>query len=79
MLAWAQAVKLNGPAFKTCLNSDAAKAQVEADTTLGQKLRVTGTPMLFINGRPLPGALSFEMVKGVVEEELAKKAGSAGS
>lgn len=73
--SWAKAIKLNSDAFKSCLNSDAAKAQVEADNALGQKLRVTGTPTLFINGRPLPGALSFDMVKGVIEEEL-KKVGS---
>lgn len=73
LLSWAQAVKLNSNSFKSCLNSDAAKSQIEADNTLGQKLHITGTPTLFINGRPLPGALSFEMVKGVIEEELAKK------
>jgi protein-disulfide isomerase len=71
MLAWAQTVKLDLDNFKTCLSSDAAKAQVEADTALGRKLRITGTPTMFINGRPLPGALSFEFVRGVIEEELS--------
>ncbi|NJM40716.1 MAG: thioredoxin domain-containing protein [Anaerolineae bacterium] len=71
LLDWAQAVKLDEAQFKTCLGSDAARQQVEADTALGHRLRVTGTPTLFINGRALPGALSFEFVKGVVDEVLA--------
>jgi protein-disulfide isomerase len=70
MLAWAKAIQLDEPQFKTCLGSDAARAQVDADTALGHRLRVAGTPTLFINGRALPGALSYEFVRGMIEAEL---------
>ncbi len=72
MLAWAQTAQIDIARFKLCANSDDAKQQVEADTMLGRKLRVTGTPTLFINGRPIPGAVSFEFVRGIVDEALAK-------
>lgn len=43
--------------FKVCLAGDVARAQVDADTAAGRALVVTGTPTLFVNGRPMPGAL----------------------
>ena len=44
-------------------------------TRSGQAIAVgkngAGTPTMFINGRPLPGAVSFDFVRGVIEEELS--------
>ena len=67
---WARAVKLDVGRFKACLVSDAARAQVEADTSAGRALGVTGTPTLFVNGRPMPGALPFDFIKTAIDAEL---------
>ncbi len=52
--------------------SDLARAgdEVEADRAEGDKLHITGTPTLFINGRKYAGPLEYEMIKDWIEEEL---------
>ena len=40
----------------------------------GQAAGVTGTPTFFINGRRVAGAKSYEQLKTVIEEELARNA-----
>lgn len=67
---WARAVKLDEGRFKACLAGDAARAQVDADTAAGRALGVTGTPTLFVNGRPMPGALPFDFIKTAIDAEL---------
>jgi protein-disulfide isomerase len=43
---------------------------VNEDVQAGGAVGVTGTPALFINGRPLAaGALRFEAVKAEIEKE----------
>jgi hypothetical protein len=37
---------------------------------MGDALRISATPTLFINGRRLVGVVSFEQLKMVVDEEL---------
>jgi protein-disulfide isomerase len=34
---------------------------------------VNSTPTLYINGRPVIGAMPFESFKQIIDEELAKK------
>ena len=48
---------LNTDSFKVCMASPATKQAIEADRAEGVALNVdaTGTPTLFINGRPLAG------------------------
>ena len=38
----------------------------------GRSLGVTGTPTFFINGRKLVGAVSYDQLKTVIEEELSR-------
>jgi protein-disulfide isomerase len=42
-------------AFHGCLSSPGAKAAVQADLDLGQKLDISSTPTIFVNGRKLVG------------------------
>lgn len=61
---WASASKMNDLAgsvegldltkFKTCLDSAATKAQVDADTAQANKAGVAGTPSIFVNGQNIP-------------------------
>jgi protein-disulfide isomerase len=61
---------LNADAFKACLSSpDAAKA-VEANQQDGVALNVTGTPTVFVNGRPVAGG-DPTALQQVIEFELA--------
>jgi protein-disulfide isomerase len=40
--------------FKACLDSEATKAQVEADNAQANKAGVAGTPSIFVNGQNIP-------------------------
>ena len=50
-----------------CAAKTETKARVEASVALGKSVGVTGTPMIFINGRALSGAMPVEVLKKVVE------------
>jgi len=56
MLDYATRSGLNADAFKACLASSQAAAEVDASVANGNELEVRSTPTLFINGRRLVGA-----------------------
>ena len=72
MQGWAKSLKLDTARFKTCLQDPQIVQRIQADTDLGRKLGVVGTPTLFINGKPMPGALPFAFLKGAIEAALPK-------
>src|SRR5207249_4430219 len=49
-----------------------AREQVDREHAQGEKLDITGTPTLYINGRKYKGPLRYEELNDWVEEELAK-------
>lgn len=57
-------------AFDGCMESDKFRSQVERDMADGNNAGVTGTPAMFINGRFLNGAVPFEQISVVIDEEL---------
>ena len=65
----AQAAKmdLDTDAFATCLDNHTTRKEVEADTQIGSKRGVRGTPTFFINGQPLVGAQPFEAFAEVID------------
>ncbi len=63
---------MDATAFRSALDSKTAKARVDADLALGQKVGVRGTPSFFIDGRPLIGAQPFEAFKQIIDDELAR-------
>ena len=73
MFDWAKATQLDLERFKTCTQNLAIHERVQADATIGRKLGVVGTPTLFINGRPMPGALPFEFLRTTVDAALGLK------
>jgi protein-disulfide isomerase len=67
------ALGLNAAAFDQCLDSGKHAASIAEDMKLGESLGVQSTPTIYINGRPVIGAQSYEYFQNVVDEELARK------
>jgi protein-disulfide isomerase len=67
----AQQLKLDGKAFDACLDSGQQSALVKSQLAEAQTLGLQGTPSFFINGRFFSGALNYETLRGIVEEELS--------
>jgi protein-disulfide isomerase len=69
----ARAIGLEGAAFDSCLDSGKFAATVRNGSKLGDSMGVNSTPTLYVNGRPVIGAMPFESFKQIIDEELAKK------
>ena len=67
---YAQELGLNLENFKAALDSGKYKAQVAADQAQAKKLKASGTPTFFINGRKIRGAQPFENFKKLIDAEL---------
>jgi protein-disulfide isomerase len=70
--AYAKELGLNVAKFKTALETNKHKTEIDADQKLARDLGASGTPSFFINGRSLRGAQPFDAFKTVIDEELAK-------
>lgn len=68
-------IGLDAEAFAGCLDSDKFASQVAADLQAGAAAGVTGTPAMFINGRFLNGAVPYDQLAKIVDEELARDSG----
>jgi protein-disulfide isomerase len=65
---------LDAARFASCLDSGRHHDQVGEEVRAGLAIGVTGTPALFINGRPLAaGALPFDAVRAEVEKEISRR------
>lgn len=69
----ARAIGLDGASFDSCLDSGKFAATIRKGSELGDRMGVNSTPTLYINGRPVIGAMPFESFKQIIDEELAKK------
>lgn len=67
----AKALGLNTEKFKTDMESAEAKAAIKADTELGQKNGIQGTPGYFVNGVAVKGAYPFEHFKGIIDRWIS--------
>ncbi len=68
----AQRLGLDGEAFAACLDSGRHAGRVEEDVSAGALAGVTGTPALYVNGRPMSGAVPFEDIAEIIEDELER-------
>jgi predicted DsbA family dithiol-disulfide isomerase len=68
---YARDVGLDGERFDRCLDGGDKAAEIAASIRAGDAAGVAGTPAFFINGRPLPGAVSVERFREVIDAELA--------
>ena len=69
--AYARELGLDGGKFDACLDGDKTATRIQKSLQEGEQVGVDGTPALFVNGRPLSGATSYEDLKAAVDEELA--------
>jgi len=69
--ALAAALSLDSEAFSVCLDDPDTQAAILADTEAGAATGATGTPTFFVNGRELSGAQPIEVLRAVVDAELA--------
>ena len=63
---------LNTSQFNQCLTSNKYQANVDKDIAEGQTAGVSGTPTLFINGKPIIGAEPYETIKAQIDAALAE-------
>jgi len=66
----AKTLELDDATFETCLSSNKYAEQVKKDVMAGTVVGVTGTPAVFINGRPLIGNVPFSDVAQIIDDEL---------
>jgi protein-disulfide isomerase len=71
--AKAQSVGLDRQAFDECLDSGRYEEAVDEDLREGTIAGVSGTPALFVNGRMLSGAVPYDSVAEMIDEELERR------
>ncbi|HII72314.1 TPA: DsbA family protein [Candidatus Woesearchaeota archaeon] len=67
---YAKELGLNTAKFNDCLDSGKYEEEVQMDAADGSAYGVSGTPAFFVNGRLMEGALPFDQIAQVIEEEL---------
>lgn len=70
--AKAATLKLDAAGFEKCLESNRYAERVKKDVIDGSRAGVTGTPAMFINGRFVSGAVPYEELAKIIDEELPK-------
>ena len=63
---------LNEKEFNHCVSSGRYRDAIEKDRREGKEAGVQGTPTFFINGRKVAGAQPYEILRVIIEEEVAK-------
>ncbi len=66
----AESLELDGSTFEKCLTSNKYAERVKQDVMDGTVVGVTGTPAVFINGRPLVGNVSYDQLTEIIDDEL---------
>jgi protein-disulfide isomerase len=69
-VGYARELGLDEGTFRGCLNSDRHADLVSANYMLGQRLGVTGTPTVFVNGRRADRPLSWPDVQAMVAQNI---------
>jgi protein-disulfide isomerase len=60
--------------FGQCLDEGKYEQAIRADLRAGEAAGITGTPALFVNGRPVPGgAAEYEVVAKFIDDELTRR------
>lgn len=65
--------------FRAALDTGAFRGQIAADVKDAMTLGITGTPVFFVNGRPISGNRPLKIFAQVVDEELARIARTRGA
>ena len=70
---YAAELGLDTKKFNACLDDEKHRASVDNDMKEGQSAGVSGTPAFFVNGRFVSGAVPYETIKALIDEELELK------
>jgi protein-disulfide isomerase len=68
---YAKDINLNMQKFEGCLVKEETRPDLEKDITDASRFGVQATPTFFINGRMVEGAYPYEVLKKIIDEELA--------
>lgn len=63
----ATGVGANADEAAACAVKPETKARIEASIALGKAVHVTGTPTIFVNGRPLSGNIPADVLKQIID------------
>ena len=74
---YAKQLGLNVSQFKTDFASSVVNDLINADLAEGTKLKITGTPTFFLDGKKVEIANSLAAFEKVINEAIAKKAAAA--
>jgi protein-disulfide isomerase len=69
---WASELNLDTKQFNKCLDSGKYSEKVQKDFEEGISKKVNGTPTTFINDQIVEGALPYEYLEAIIEEQLKK-------
>ncbi|HEU4620567.1 MAG TPA: thioredoxin domain-containing protein [Gammaproteobacteria bacterium] len=60
--------------FGECLDAGKYEQEIRGDQRAGEEAGISGTPALFVNGRPVPGgAAEYEVIAKLIDDELARR------
>lgn len=77
MMDFASQAGLDADTFKACMASPEASAAIDASRANGQKLEVSSTPTIFINGRRIVGA-DAHLIEQYLNYEIAQEKSASG-
>ncbi len=70
---YADGLGLDGRALMDCVDSNKYREVILASQTRARQLGINQTPTFFINGRIVVGAMGYDQMAALIEEELAKQ------
>jgi protein-disulfide isomerase len=68
----ASTLNLDTAKFNACLDSSKYAERVRDGMAQGTRLGVNSTPTIYINGRLVSGAQPYEVIAGIIDEELSR-------
>jgi protein-disulfide isomerase len=69
---WGADLRLDTATFNACVDGKRHEEEVTKDYMDGAGVGIQGTPMFFINGRPVGGAQPYPVFRKIIDEELKK-------
>ncbi|HEX3683574.1 MAG TPA: DsbA family protein [Bryobacteraceae bacterium] len=78
-LAFAKENGLDAAKIANCIDTHASAAVVDQSLKTGQALQIEQTPTLFIDGRTIGGAISWEQLQALINLELKRPASVPGA
>ena len=77
VLGWAETKNLDTAKLGQCIETKATEKEVDREIAEGRSLQVSGTPTIFINGRPITGSLPWNALEQVIRREIGYQQSAA--